>query len=210
MTMSGSKYQAVVLDLLSALLNSWKLWNEIAGSEEIGLRWRKRYIQLTYAAGKYRPYEDIIREAAQIEGIPGDRPIQLIRSWDKLEPWPETREVLERLQPHATLVVITNCSEKLGAIAVEKTGIPFAQVVTAERVGYYKPHAHAYRLTLELLGVHPHQALFVAGSPADQPGAAGVGMPVFWHNRLNLPLLGSSVAADFVAQSLWPLIELFH
>jgi 2-haloacid dehalogenase len=210
MTMTGNKYQAVVFDLLSALLNSWKLWNEIAGSEEIGLRWRKRYIQLTYAAGKYRPYEDIIREAAETEGIPGDRPIQLIRSWDKLEPWPETREVLERLQPRARLAVVTNCSEKLGAIAVEKTGIPFAQVITAERAGYYKPHPHAYRLTLELLGVQPHQALFVAGSPADLPGAAGVGMPVFWHNHLNLPLLDSSVAADFVAQSLWPLIGLVH
>jgi 2-haloacid dehalogenase len=208
--MSGIKYQIVVFDLLSALLNSWKLWNEIAGSEESGLRWRKRYIQLTYAAGKYRPYEDIIHEAAEVEGIPGDRPIQLIRSWGKLEPWPETREVLERLQPHAKLAVVTNCSEKLGAIAVERTGIRFAQVVTAEQAGYYKPHPQSYRLTLELLGVQPDQALFVAGSPADLPGAAGVGMRVFWHNRLSLPLLDSSVAADFVAQSLWPLIGFVH
>jgi len=64
-------YQAVIFDLLSALLNSWKLWNEIAGSDEIGLRSRKRYIQLTYAAGRYRPYEGIIGEAATAEGIPG-------------------------------------------------------------------------------------------------------------------------------------------
>ncbi len=31
-------YRAVIFDLLSGLLNSWKLWNEIAGSDEIGLR----------------------------------------------------------------------------------------------------------------------------------------------------------------------------
>src|SRR5258707_2417396 len=42
-----------MFDLLSALINSWKLWNEIAGSDKIGLRWRKRYIQLTYAAGRF-------------------------------------------------------------------------------------------------------------------------------------------------------------
>jgi 2-haloacid dehalogenase len=73
-------YQAVVFDLLSALLNSWKLWNEIAGSDEIGLRWRKRYIQLTYAAGRYRPYEGIIAEAAAAEAISEDRAAKLIQS----------------------------------------------------------------------------------------------------------------------------------
>jgi hypothetical protein len=28
--------------------------------------------------------------------------------------------------------------------------------------------------------------LFVAGSPSDIPGAGGAGMPVVWHNRLQL------------------------
>ena len=88
-----TRYQAVIFDLLSALLNSWKLWNEIAGSEKSGLSWRKRYIHLTYAAGKYRPYEDIIHEAAAVEGIPEDRPARLIQSWNRLEPWPETTGV---------------------------------------------------------------------------------------------------------------------
>jgi hypothetical protein len=29
--------------------------------------------------------------------------------------------------------------------------------------------------------------LFVAGSASDVPGAQGVGMPVYWHNRIGLP-----------------------
>jgi 2-haloacid dehalogenase len=204
---SRTPYQAVVFDLLSALLNSWKLWNEVAESEEIGLRWRKRYIQLTYAAGNYRPYDGIVREAAAAEGISEDRPARLIQSWNKLEPWPETTEVLGELQRRVVLAVVTNCSEALGAIAVEKTGIQFANLVTAERAGFYKPHPQTYRLALEELEVEPAQALFVAGSPADLPGAAGVGMPVFWHNRLGLPLLDSSARPKFVSDSLWPLIE---
>ena len=28
--------------------------------------------------------------------------------------------------------------------------------------------------------------LFVAGSASDVPGAKGVGMPVYWHNRVGL------------------------
>ena len=35
-----SEFSAVIFDLLGALLNSWKLWNEVAGSDESGLRWR--------------------------------------------------------------------------------------------------------------------------------------------------------------------------
>jgi hypothetical protein len=35
--------------------------------------------------------------------------------------------------------------------------------------------------------VDAHEALFVAGSSADVPGAASVGMPVVWHNRVGLP-----------------------
>ena len=33
----------------------------------------------------------------------------------------------------------------------------------------------------------PEEALFVAGSAADVPGASGVGMRVVWHNRVGLP-----------------------
>jgi 2-haloacid dehalogenase len=201
-------YQAVVFDLLSALLNSWKLWNEIAGSDEIGLRWRKRYIQLTYAAGRYRPYEGIIAEEAAAEAISEDRAAKLIQSWANLEPWPEALEVLGRLQRQATLAVVTNCSEILAGIAVEKTRIHFAKVVTAERAGFYKPHRRPYCLALEELKVTPPRALFVAGSPADLPGATGVGMPVFWHNRLGLSSIDSAVRPSFVSDSLWPLIDL--
>jgi 2-haloacid dehalogenase len=200
-------YEAIVFDLLSALLNSWKLWNEIAGSDEVGLRWRKGYIQITYAAGTYRPYEEIIRQAAAVENVPNDRAEKLIESWDRLEPWPETKEVLRRLERQVALAVVTNCSEALAKIAVERTRIHFAVVVSAAQAGFYKPHPESYRLALSELNVEPRRALFVAGSPADLPGATGVGMPVFWHNRLGLPSLDPSAQPTFVFDSLWPLID---
>ena len=39
---------------------------------------------------------------------------------------------------------------------------------------------------LAALGVQADDAVFVAGSSADVPGAAGVGMRVVWHNRVGL------------------------
>jgi hypothetical protein len=50
------RYAAVLFDLLTALLDSWSLWDRVAGGPEAGRRWRMRYPQLTYGAGRYRPY----------------------------------------------------------------------------------------------------------------------------------------------------------
>jgi len=44
-------YDAVVSDLSTALIDSWTLWNSVAGSKEAGLRWRKEYLRLTDDAG---------------------------------------------------------------------------------------------------------------------------------------------------------------
>jgi len=45
------RYDAVVFDLLTALLDSWTLWNSVAGSAEDGMRWRRRYLEITYGCG---------------------------------------------------------------------------------------------------------------------------------------------------------------
>lgn len=108
------RYDAVLFDLLTALLDSWSLWNAAAGSAELGARWRQRYLELTYGAGSYRPYEAIVAEAAEQEGL-GQAPVQaLTASWDELRPWPDVPETLARLSERVRLGVVTNCSEELG------------------------------------------------------------------------------------------------
>jgi len=46
-------YEVVVFDLLTALLNSWKLWNRVAGSEKAGFHWRHAYLNITLPDTKY-------------------------------------------------------------------------------------------------------------------------------------------------------------
>jgi len=206
--MSGERtYDAVVFDLLTALVDSWTLWNAAAGSAEDGLRWRREYLALTYAAGPYRPYPDIVRQAAGRAGIEQTCAEALFNRWSELPPWPETPRVLQALANRVPLGVATNCSEALGATAVACTGGRFAAVVTAESAGFYKPRPEPYRAVLEMLGTAPVRTLFVAGSAADVPGAKGVGMPVFWHNRMRLPAVDAA-QPDFTAASLEPLLDL--
>jgi len=42
--MAVRRYDAVAFDLLTALIDSWTLWNAVAGSADAGLRWRRRYL----------------------------------------------------------------------------------------------------------------------------------------------------------------------
>src|SRR5262249_19964668 len=200
-------YDAVVFDLLTALIDSWSLWTRAAGSAEDGLRWRREYLALTYAAGRYRPYTDIVRQAARQADIKPLCADVLFANWGDLAPWPETGKVLTTLAERVRLGVVTNCSMTLGAAAVACTGIRFAAVVTAESVGFYKPRPEPYRAVLRSLDPAPARTLFVAGSAADVPGATGVGMPVFWHNRLGLQPVDVA-RPDFVATTLEPLLNL--
>ena len=201
--------EAIVFDLLTALLDSWSLWNRAAGSNDDGMRWRRAYLALTYGCGVYRPYEDLVREAAAQAGVAASAADALTAYWNTLRPWPEAPQVLSDLADRGIqLGVVTNCSTILGRQAAERVGVSFAVVVTSEDTGYYKPRPEPYRAALDQLGTDPARTLFVAGSPADIPGAAGVGMPVFWHNRAGLPFVADTARPLLIADTLNPLEEL--
>lgn len=201
------KYAAVVFDLLTALEDSWIVWNAVAGDADLGQRWRQAYLRLTYGAGVYRAYESIVAEAAHAVGLPDGCAEALVARWDEIEPWPEARAVLEALKAHLPIGVVTNCSEALGARAAARVGVPFDVVVTAERAGFYKPHPRPYRLALRELGCPAARTLFVAGSPFDVPGASGVGMPVVWHNRIGLPATDAAIRPLATFATLTPIVE---
>jgi 2-haloacid dehalogenase len=179
-------YAAVLFDLLTALLDSPRLWNAVAGDADVGRRWRAAYLERTYAAGAYRPYERLVAEAARSVGLPARFADEIAARYGELEPWPEAGAVLGALRGRVKLAVVTNCSEALAAVAVARTGIAMDVVVSAERAGFYKPDPRPYRLGLDELGLAPAACLFVAGSPYDLVGTARVGLPTYWHDRLGL------------------------
>ena len=198
------KYDAVVFDLLTALIDSWTLWNAVAGSEADGLRWRRRYLEITYGCGAYRRYETLVREAARDVGLPERLGDELERRWPELRPWPEAPAILTRIG--LPLAVATNCSQRLGRQAAGRVGVPFAVIETAESVGFYKPRPEVYHAVLQRLGTAPERTLFVAGSASDVPGAKAVGMPVYWHNRIGLAP-PDDARPDFLEATLDPLLS---
>jgi 2-haloacid dehalogenase len=180
------RYDAVLFDLLSALLDSWSLWDDVAGDEATGRRWRHRYLAITYATGDYVPYDELVARAAAEEGLGPVLPRELVRRWDELAPWPEAPAVVAALAEQVRVGVVTNCSVPLGRRAAARVGVPFDVVVTAEEAGAYKPRPAPYLRAVEALGLPRDRVLFVAGSRYDLAGASGAGLDVWWHNRVGL------------------------
>jgi 2-haloacid dehalogenase len=199
--------KAVLFDLLTALLDSWTLWNRSAGSEPAGRAWRAEYLRLTYGCGQYVEYETLVREAAQHVGLPASVPQALEEHWLELAPWSGAVAALQQLQPHCKLAVVTNCSSRLGRQAASILPVQWDAVVTAEEAGTYKPDPRPYRLALDQLGVSPHEAAFVAGSSYDMFGTAHVGLRTYWHNRVGLPLVSGAQAPEVESPTLDSLVS---
>lgn len=85
--MNKVKYEAVVFDLLTGLINSWSLWNEIAGSDLTGQKWRSRYLEITYNTFQYQDYEKLVLQAARDVGFSESKAANLFDEWDRLSPW---------------------------------------------------------------------------------------------------------------------------
>jgi 2-haloalkanoic acid dehalogenase type II len=202
-------YEVVLFDLLSGLLDSWTLWDAVAGSSEDGHRWRAAYLDLTYGAGSYKPYLQLVAEAAASVGLPTAVADELAERYAELRPWPEVGEVLGNLRKRSLpLAVVTNCSNGLAAVAVAQVGVPIDIVVTAEEAGFYKPEPQPYELALERLHLPAERCLFVAGSAFDLLGTGRIGLPTFWHNRagMSVPLNAPPPVAQ--SRTLFPLLDL--
>jgi 2-haloalkanoic acid dehalogenase type II len=203
------RYDAVLFDLLTALLDSWTLWDSVAGGREAGRRWRAAYLQRTYGCGAYRPYETLVREAAEAAGLGAAHAVALAARWDELQPWDDAAEFLA-LVGKRPVGVVTNCSEALGRRAAARVGVPFDVVVTAERAGHYKPDPRPYRAALAELGLQPERVLFVAGSAFDLVGTAAVGLATLWHNRAGLdrpPQAPAPLAERRTLRELAPFLD---
>ncbi|MFN8575089.1 MAG: HAD-IA family hydrolase [Gemmatimonadaceae bacterium] len=188
--------RAVLFDLLTALLDSWTLWNAVAGSEQAGRAWRAEYLRLTYGSGDYQPYDQLVRDSAINARLSAGLAASLEERWLELAPWEGAQAALDSLQGKTKLAVVTNCSARLGHVAAGRLNTRWDCIVTAEEAGAYKPDPRPYRLALSTLGVDAAEAAFVAGSGYDLIGTSAVGLRTFWHNRIGLTRPEAAPPAD--------------
>ncbi len=190
-----SHYDAVLFDLFSALLDSWSLWDDIAGDSSLGREWRMHYLDATCRTVSYQPYLALVAQSANAVGLAQAQADMLSKRWCELTPWPEATAIIAEIASKTKIGVVTNCSEQMGLEAADNFGIEFDVILSAERAGYYKPDPRIYEKAVEEIGEAPERILYVAGSPHDVRGAAAIGMPVYWHNRIDLVDIGANSMA---------------
>ena len=102
-------------------------------------------------------------------------------------PFPDTVDALARLAKHYRLAIVSNVDDDLFAGSARQLAVAFADVVTAEQVGSYKPDRRNFEVALERVGrmgassdqvLHVAQSVFHDIKPARQMGLATV-----WVNR---------------------------
>jgi 2-haloacid dehalogenase len=162
-----------LLDLLSAVMNSRRIWTEAAGDPQAGQEWRDAVTKRLIAARAYVPYEaEVVAATADVD-LPPSAATELLERWHEMEPWPDSAALSRLTLPYG---FVTNCSQALAQVAARRSRLSPELVLSAEEAGWYKPDARIYREACARVGRPPESTLFVAGSGYDAEGARAAGL----------------------------------
>jgi 2-haloalkanoic acid dehalogenase type II len=164
--------QAILFDLLMAVMNSLETWSSAAGGEH-GIAWRDAVTDRMRAAGAYLAYEALVEEAARDLGLPPTAVRRLRDGWARMRPWPDAAALAGLSLPYG---FVTNCSAVLARQASRRSGLTPRFTLSAEEAGWYKPRAEIYRQACARIGSDPGRVLFVAGAAYDAAGARAAGL----------------------------------
>jgi 2-haloacid dehalogenase len=108
---AAADIQGVTCDLLTALVDSWTLWERVAGDPKRGRQWRQVSLHMVTSSGAYRPYEEIVSAATAEMGLSPAKTTELLQRWNELEAYPDVQPALEAIRRAGSrLAVVTNCS----------------------------------------------------------------------------------------------------
>jgi 2-haloacid dehalogenase len=107
------------------------------------------------------------------------------------QPFTDTVAAMASLKQHFNLVALSNVDESLISISAEQMAKPFTHIITAERVGVYKPDRRMFETLLrevETPILHVAQSRFHDIVPATE-----LGLDTVWIDR---PSLGAARPVD--------------
>lgn len=140
--------------------------------------------------GPYLSYRDILTVvlagfASRLGFTLGDdERLSLADSVGDWPPFPDTVAGLQVLGRHYQLVILSNVDDELFAESAKHLKAEFADVITAQQVGSYKPNPRNFDVAMERVGVPKEQVLHVAQSLFhDIEPANKIGLTTVWVNR---------------------------
>jgi len=156
-------------------------------------------------AREYRPYREILtlleaEIAAELGWDPPTSPGFLADSLPQWQPFAETNSALRHLADRGfRLGILSNIDDDLLAGTRQHFDVDFDLLVTAQRLGSYKPAPAHFECALETVGGDRGRMLHIAQSYFhDVRPARDLGIETVWVNRLgeSLPAGGPTASAD--------------
>jgi 2-haloacid dehalogenase len=183
--------------LTEALGPLWEANGQAPRREAEALRRFARLEPLQQAKAPGMAYEDVLtavhRALAEALGLETSADLDeafgaSIPDWPA---FPDRPAALRVLHAHYKLVILSNVSRAGIDASVQRLGVPFDRIITAEDVGSYKPDPANFRAMLacihDELGVAPTEVLHVAQSLFhDHVPARALGLANVWIDRLRL------------------------
>jgi 2-haloacid dehalogenase len=145
--------------------------------------------------GAWQPYADVVANSLERtckkHGVPFD-PTAAVEIYNRVPTWgphPDVTAGLAKVAEKIPLVILSNAMEAQIPHNVEKLGVPFAHVFTAEAAGAYKPRLQAFEYMFDGLGCTPEDVAHVSSSfRYDLMSATDLGIPQkVWVNRGHEP-----------------------
>lgn len=214
--------EALTFDCFGTLIDWERGIREALVEETLFESVRPRWDELIAFRGKkeaewealpYRHYREILaasmREAFAHVGAALDEPTALriadsLRAWP---PFPDTVSALRRLGSRFPLAILSNVDRAPMHEVIERLGVPFAEIVTAEDVRSYKPApAHFLEARRRLGGRSAGQLHVGASLFHDIEPAQKLGIACAWINRRG-ERLTDGLAPKHVAKDLLELCQ---
>lgn len=189
---------------------------------ELANTWRVRqfeYQWLRALTGMYANFWDVTAQALEfaarsmnLDLSPRQRD-ELMHGYLTLRAWPDVANALSALQRSGTqLAILSNATEQILHAGLSNSGLlgAFKHVISTDRIRTFKPDPRAYRLGMQLMGLHTREILFVAFAGWDVAGAGWFGYPTFWNNRQNAAAEELNVRSDGTGTTLSELVSFLH
>lgn len=170
-------------------------------------------------SGEYRSYRSVLEDVLGLIGQQlGFQPNRAERQAfaESLKDWPvfpDTCKALQALSKRYALVVLSNVDDDLFEATQKQLGVQFHEVLTAQKIGSYKPDSRNFQHLVDTVGFSKGEIVHVAQSLFHDIGPAkSLGLSTVWVNRRQgregigaTPL--SEAVPDFTVPSMEELVR---
>ncbi|GAA1249585.1 haloacid dehalogenase type II [Pseudonocardia aurantiaca] len=171
-----------------------RLLGDVVDAESFADAWRGRYVPSmdrvrhgeqpwTDLDGLHRASLDELLAEHGLPDTPEDVRAELVLSWRRLDPWPDSVPGLTRLKRRHVIASLSNGNVALLVDMAKYGGLPWDTVLSAELFRHYKPDPEVYLGAAELLSLAPEQLLMVAAHVDDLVAAHKCGLRTAYVHR---------------------------